>query len=169
MPFSDQTNQPWVINSLKPLGISSMLDVGAGWGTHGRAFSQYFPNVKRHAIEIWKPYIYEYDLFMFYSAIFNVDVRHHDDFNYDVVIFGDILEHLSKEDAVAVWEKVAAQAKYALIGIPIVHYPQGEHFGNPYEAHVKDDWTHDEVLETFSGITSHATSNIVGTYLAKFV
>jgi hypothetical protein len=39
-----------------------------------------------------------------------------------------------------------------VISIPIHHCPQGAWGGNPYEIHVKDDWTHQEVMESFPGI-----------------
>jgi cyclopropane fatty-acyl-phospholipid synthase-like methyltransferase len=168
MPFSDQSNQPWLVGQLRELNLSSLLDVGAGSGTYGRMFAQHFPSVSRTAIEVWKNYVYNYDLFGVYRTIHLVDVRYHDDFNYDIVIFGDILEHMSKEDALEVWGKVASQAKYAVISIPIIHYPQDSYEGNPYEAHVKDDWSHEEVLETFTEIKEYKTSQIVGTYIAHF-
>lgn len=168
MPFSDQSNQSWLIEELNSLDIKSMLDVGAGSGTYGQMFFHHFPEVSRTAVEIWKPYIYQYDLFTFYQTIHMADVRKHNDFNYDIVIFGDILEHMTKQSALSVWEKVSNQAKYAVIAIPIIHYPQGSYEGNPFEAHVKDDWSHEEVMESFPQIKQYKLSDIVGTYIAHF-
>jgi S-adenosylmethionine:diacylglycerol 3-amino-3-carboxypropyl transferase len=168
MPFSDQSNQPWLIEELQKLDLTSMLDVGPGAGTYGHMFFAHFPLSTRTAVEVWKTYIYNYDLFNVYQTIHLSDVRRHNDFNYDIVIFGDILEHMTKEDALKVWDKVSKQAKYAVISIPIVHYPQDAYEGNPYEIHVKDDWTHEEVLDTFTEIVKHKTSQIVGTYIADF-
>jgi hypothetical protein len=75
---------------------------------------------------------------------------------------------MTKEEAVAIWQSISKQARYAIISIPIVHYPQGHEHGNPYEEHVKDDWTTEEVLKTFSNITIHKAHNVVGVFVAKF-
>ena len=168
MPISDQSNQPWVIETLQKLKLTSMLDVGAGAGTYAHIFAQHFPQVERFAVEAWTPYINEFELQRIYTEVFNHDIREHLYFTYDIVIFGDVLEHMTKEEALIVWGKVAKKAKYALISIPIVHYPQDDVHGNPFERHVKDDWSHEEVLATFPQITDFTTSTIVGSYLATF-
>lgn len=168
MPYSNQLNQPWVIKQLRALNLTSMLDVGAGCGTYGHMFAKHFRNVERFAVEIWANYIDEYQLEQIYSKVLNHDIRDHTDFNYDLVIFGDVLEHMTKDEALLVWDKVSKQAKYALIAIPIIYMPQDAVDGNPFERHVKDDWTHEEVLETFPEITKSVTSYSVGSYLAKF-
>lgn len=168
MPISDQSNQSWVIDTLHKLELKSVLDVGAGAGTYAHIFAQHFPHVDRFAVEAWAPYITEFALSDIYTEVFNHDIRDHQYFNYDIVIFGDVLEHMTKEEALAVWDKVSKQASYALISIPIVHYPQDAVNGNPFEKHVKDDWTHEEVLATFPQIEQFKTSEIVGSYLAYF-
>jgi len=61
-----------------------------------------------------------------------------------------------------------AQARHALIAIPIIHFPQGEEYGNPFERHVKDDWTHQEVLDTFPYITEYTVGQVTGAYWAVF-
>ena len=168
MPVSDQSNQTWVIDVLKTLDIASMLDVGAGAGIYGQLFLDHLPNANRFAVEAWEPYIHEFELKEIYTEVFNHDIRDHEFFNYDIVIFGDVLEHMTKEEALTVWDKVSKQAKYALISIPIVHYPQDAVNGNPFEKHVKDDWTHEEVLATFPQIKTFVKSGVVGSYLAYF-
>ena len=94
MPISDQSNQSWVVDQLKYLELSSMLDVGAGAGTYAHVFAQHFPHVERFAVEAWAPYIQEFALNNMYTEVFNHDIRDHENFNYDIVIFGDVLEHL---------------------------------------------------------------------------
>jgi hypothetical protein len=56
---------------------------------------------------------------------------------------------MTKEDAETLIRNIMNQSKICIISIPVVHYPQGEEFGNPYEVHVKDDWSNSEVLDTF--------------------
>lgn len=168
MPFSDQSNQKWVVDTLSTLDITSMLDIGAGAGIYGKLFREHFPKAQREAVEAWEPYIAEYRLNDLYQVVHHTDVKNHSNFNFDIVIFGDVLEHMTKSEALEIWEKTAKSAKFALISIPIVHYPQDEVFNNPYEKHVKDDWSHDEVLSSFPQIKLHATSGVVGSYIAFF-
>ena len=84
---------------------------------------------------------------------------------FDVAFAGDVLEHMSKEDAVSVVDKVLKVSKYLMINIPIIHYPQGESHGNPYEEHIKDDWSHGEMLSTFPQIIKSKPSRRVGVYM----
>lgn len=168
MPSSVPENKPWTLNKLFEMSPKTILDVGAGNGTYVNLIKDIRKSVKIDAIEVWEPYIDLYELRLKYDNVFMKDVREHDDFAYDVVIFGDVLEHMSKEDAIAVWNKASKQAKYAIISIPIIHMPQGHEHGNPYEEHIKDDWTTEEVLESFSHISAYETFRLVGTFIGDF-
>ena len=168
MGTSHPESRPWSINKILSVSPKFILDIGAGSGTYSDALkdSDYIGIID--AVEIWQPYIDKFELHSKYRNVYESDVRLFDNFDYDVVIFGDILEHMTKEQALNVWEKVAAQADYALIAIPIIHYHQGELDGNPYEEHVKDDWSHEEVLSSFSNIVDNWQGEIVGAYWADF-
>ena len=169
MPHSDGANKPWAIEKIKELDPKTVLDCGTGSGIYLDLIRDNVgQTVIINGIEIWQPYIEEYNLEKRYDKLFKVDVREHDNFEYDLVIFGDILEHMSKEDALLLWEKVSKQAKYGIISIPTIHYPQGPAFGNPYEIHVKDDWTTEEVLNSFSNIVDHKVFEITSVFIAKF-
>jgi hypothetical protein len=103
-------------------------------------------------VEVWQDYITRFDLTNRYNTLINQDVREIDWTslgNIDLTIVGDILEHMTKEDAETLIRNIMNQSKICIISIPVVHYPQGEEFGNPYEVHVKDDWSNSEVLDTF--------------------
>ncbi len=176
MPYSDPTNKPWTLQKIEELIPNFVLDVGAGAGVYGRLIREqiagFNPNIgsmkRLDAIEVWEPYISRFNLESIYDSVIRADVREWNDFSYDLVIFGDILEHMSKADAVKVWDKVRKQARAAIISIPIVHYPQGEAEGNPYEVHVEDHWTTQDILDTFDGITEHIEFDVTGVFLAKF-
>jgi len=169
MGTSHPESRPWILEKINEAGIQSILDVGAGSGTYSDAFSEAGMSFEiLNAIEVWQPYIEEFKLKNKYNFVYEGDVRDHDHFFYDLIIFGDILEHMSVSDALEVWNKVSKQADYAVISIPIIHYHQGEINGNPYERHVKDDWSHEEVLLTFPGIVDCWQGEVVGAYWAKF-
>jgi hypothetical protein len=168
MGTSHPESRPWILNKIESVNASRILDVGAGSGTYSTYLNNNGYAGSIDAIEVWAPYIEEFSLYTQYDNVFEDDVRNHVDFNYDVVIFGDILEHMSKEDALALWSRVSESASYAVIAIPIIHYHQGEINGNPYETHVKDDWSHEEVLNSFDGIIDSWQGEVVGAYWADF-
>lgn len=168
MPTSDPENKRWVLSKINKMRPFTILDVGAGDGGYAKLIKPILPDSKIDGIEVWEPYIKEYNLESLYDNVIQVDVREHEDFNYDLVIFGDVLEHMSEADALAVWEKASKQAKWGIISIPIIHCPQGDVGGNPYEIHVEDHWTTERVLNSFSHIVSHKEYRLVGGFAARF-
>ena len=168
MPFSDGSNiewAKWLITELKP---TTVVDVGPGAGKYGSIVRELLPDTKTTAVEIWEPYVETYGLRSIYDEVFITDARTFDDYSVDLVILGDVLEHMSREDALALWDKIRSQAKAAVISIPIIHFPQGHEHGNPYEEHVVDDWCHDSIMASFDGITGYRTFQVTGSYVAEF-
>lgn len=136
--------------------IHRVLDIGPGSGTYARLIKQQH-GLATHAhwtgVEIWKPYIERYALAELYDTILNQDARALDWTTmgeFDVTIAGDVLEHMTKSEAVALVENILTHSKTLIVSIPICHMPQDDHaYDNPHEAHVKDDWSHDEVMATW--------------------
>ena len=168
MPISHNTNVDYVAKLIRDNAPETVLDVGAGAGKYGHICRALYPYFKIDALEVWEPYIKEYKLKHLYDKIFNEDVREFNKFDYDLVILGDILEHMTKDEAIAVMDKIKSQAKMAIISIPTCNCPQGHVHGNPYEEHVKDDWTHEEVLDTFSNIFKFELFQDTGTYFLDY-
>lgn len=173
MPFSSKEGKTTVREWASEYSdlINVVVDVGAGNGTYIhllREKRKTLANAIWIAIEVWKPYIEEYNLKNRYDDVISQDVR---DLNWkefdkvDLVILGDVLEHITKDEAQQLVDRIFETAKYAVISIPIVHCPQGEEFGNPYEIHVKDDWSHSEVMETFKKyIKKYKIDSTIGVY-----
>lgn len=170
MPVSNPETKPWIAEQVSKLAPKTVLDVGAGQGLYLNLLYDVLGkgNVHVTGVEVWEPYIKFFMLKLKYDKLIQADVRKIEDFNYDLVILGDVLEHMSKEDAVALWDKISKQATYALIALPIIDHPQGAVNENPYEVHVKEDWSTKEVLESFPGIIDHAEFEVCGAFLAKF-
>lgn len=169
MGFSDPENKPWAAEKIKEINPATVLDVGAGQGVYLDIIRRDL-GTKVHivAVEVWKPYIDQFNLTNRYDKVIQSDIREVDNFDYDLVIFGDILEHMSEEDALEVWDKVSKQARNALISIPIIHYHQDAINDNPYEIHVEEDWNSKRVLENFSNIVEYKEFSVTGTFIAKF-
>jgi hypothetical protein len=168
MPESHPENKEWSFRLIADLSPKSVLDVGPGSGIYALMCRSFDSNIEIDAVEVWTPYISEYKLEELYDRVFNQDARSFDNFRYDLVILGDVMEHMSKNDAVRIWKKVASQATYALLSIPTIYYPQAESHGNPFEEHVTDNWSVDSVLETFPGITYYRQFEVTSVFFASF-
>lgn len=169
MPSSDSASNGWVLERLLETKPRTILDVGAGDGGFGKRVRSIFGNsIAIDAIEAWAPYIEQFKLTETYDSVFNRDARQWHDYAYDLVVFGDVLEHMPESEAVELWSRASKVAKYGLITIPIIHYPQGAEFGNPYEVHHEEDWNTARILGAFPGISVHREFRITGAYFAKF-
>ena len=169
MGFSDPTNKPWTQKKIVELNPTTVLDVGAGQGVYLDLIRESLGNsVIVAAVEVWQPYIDQFSLEQRYDYLYPVDVRDLTSFNFDLVILGDILEHMPEKDAIELWNKISKEAKYAIISIPIIHYHQEALNGNPYEVHVEEDWSTSRVLEKFHSIIEHVEFPVTGVFVAKF-
>lgn len=172
MPTSSDHGKNTIIQWLteNKSSISKILDVGCGEGTYPtlcKDKNNLFTSAQWYGVEAWSPYIEEYSLNKKYDHIYNEDVRTFDwekVKGFDLVIFGDILEHMSKEDAQKTVNHALENVNYVIISIPVKHMPQDAVGGNPYEIHVKDNWTNDEVLNSFPHIKKHKATKKIGVY-----
>jgi hypothetical protein len=178
MPYSSQEGKGFALSHLDRVRPKSILDVGAGAGYWSQLITRrpWFGQTESlHAVEVWAPYVSQFGLQGKYNAVTLADARIWVPFlaearlKYGAVILGDILEHMTKAEALELWAAVNRVAdELVILSLPIVHYPQhAEDGGNPYEEHVKDDWTHEEVMDTFPGITDHYQGQEIGVYVAR--
>lgn len=158
-----------ILEKLHSVGeLVSIVDVGCGQGQYHDLMAPSLPGVRWVGVEVWEPYVERFCLRRKYDQLVVADVRAFD-FSavapVSAVLFGDILEHMTKEEAIATVERARAVAPYVLLSIPVVHFPQGEIEGNPYEVHVKDDWSHYEVMLSFTGVAGFFIHDHIGVYL----
>ena len=134
----------FLIEYLKP--NAKICDMGAGGGTYQKLLGSEY---NWTAVEIWHESA-EY-IKQFYNKVYEEDVR---TFNYpekyDLVIFGDIIEHLTVEDAQQVLNKAEQNSNAILIAVPYM-YPQKEIFGNKAEKHIQDDLTPELFNQRYPG------------------
>lgn len=123
---------------------SSVLDVGACNGKWRQLLPEY-PNMD--AVEAFLPNM---DNLTGYRHAYNADIRGFPFNWYDLIIFGDIIEHLPVKDAQFVLEYARTRCCDMIIAVPYL-YPQGEIYGNPYERHIQDDLTPDIFSERYPG------------------
>ena len=120
---------------------STCLDVGACDGVWHDLLGDY---LKMDACEIFKPNIHTYQLRYKYNYVFSGDIY---DYwygrnLYDLIIFGDVIEHMTIHRAQQVLDYAFDKCKDMIIAVPYL-YPQDELEGNKYERHIQDDLTED--------------------------
>lgn len=141
MPFSDADGKDWSLARFAEILPDVVLDIGPGTGTYADLMR---PTREGHwtGVEVWAPYVAEYSLAAKYDRVIVADARYLDPryFDADLVIAGDVLEHMAAHDAIRLIEAAKKHAANLLISVPLVHLEQGAWGGNPYETHV-DHWT----------------------------
>jgi mannosyltransferase OCH1-like enzyme/tetratricopeptide (TPR) repeat protein len=166
MPYSSLAGKRFIEDIVKSLKHKKILDIGCGSGTYAKMF----PESEVTGVEIWEPYVDRFRLDSWYKKLYIEDVRTWaPEGYYDIVIVGDILEHMTLEEAKAVFDKLRPIADTVIVSIPIGKWPQDAKENNPYEAHVKDDWSRDEVHSVFGEPTWGRIEQEVGVFVwSKF-
>ena len=128
-----------------------ILDIGAGCGTYSDLLkNEGFDNID--CVEAFHDYVIKFELASKYKNVFEGDVTELNiDFsNYDLVILGDVLEHINTKDAQALLQKIGNVN--TIVGVPF-NAPQGEHFGNSYEIHLQEDLTFVNFFERYQNFS----------------
>ena len=162
------------ITQFRPFKI---LDVGVGAGDYGWIIRNLSYPCELHGVEIYAPYIAEFRLHHFYDYIYNEDIRKINLQNdYDLMIFGDVLEHMTKEEVLELWPKMKKRARFLWISLPIKvegrswsvghKQPPAEYATNIYEKHLHS-WTYDEILCDLGPFLWTVPFKIIGTFIAE--
>ena len=166
MPYSSTEGKQFVKDWFSHRGLKFIVDVGPGAGAWRDVFGG---NAHWTAVEIWGPYIEYFGLREKYNDVIIADALYldWDAIGYpDLVIFGDVIEHMHFDDACTVLDNAMRRSTYAVVSVPIIHYPQGTEMGNPFEAHLTH-YTKDSIralLDTYN-ILAYDEGNTVGTYI----
>ena len=131
-----------VVECLKTLRPKLVLDVGAGDGMWAELLNPL--GFDLHALEVWEPNIKKHNLHRKYPVVINKDMLLYTGWAlYDVVIMGDVLEHVERMQALFLLQEVT---QHIFLTIPTSPCKQdGKAWGNPYETH-KYNWTHAELV-----------------------
>lgn len=172
MADSEPEGKQWILERYYMLThkvqISSVLDIGPGCGTYSRILRPIDDNVHWTGVEVWAPYIKEFDLEKKYDHVVVADLRYLDYSKIkrpDCVIAGDVLEHISEVEAVTILNELICLAKVIFVSIPIIHMPQGESEGNPYQEHVVDSYSHERLLKILPHVCDYNEGARIGTYM----
>jgi len=142
--FFKEEVQKWFFTNISL--NKKVLDVGPGMGTYSDLIRE--AGYKIDAVEIYKPYIEKYSLNEKYDNVFISDILDFDISEYDVIILGDVLEHIPLKEAQELIIKIKLENKQCLVAVPYM-MPQGEHEGNIYETHHQDDLSPENMKEKY--------------------
>ncbi|MEE1156108.1 MAG: class I SAM-dependent methyltransferase [Methanobrevibacter sp.] len=127
----------WVLNNV---GRSEkILDVGFGGGVYGKILKAfYYENID--GVDVWPENIDEMGLNFIYDNIFIENVLDFEFERYDLIIMGDVLEHMSLEDSKVLLNKfINGKTSKLFIQVPYMYENHHEWQGNPYEVHIQDE------------------------------
>lgn len=137
MPQSQQSEKGTkiIVDKILINSNRSVIDIGAGEGKWGKLLKGKVNLID--GIEVWKPYINRFKLHSLYDTLYEIDLRDFKpDKKYNVVILGDVLEHLKREEALSVLTNLKTQVEIIFLTIPVtVCIQDGNAIGNPYETH----------------------------------
>lgn len=126
---------------------NKVLDVGCGYGKYGVLLREYLeshPVVD--GVEAWEPYVKENGLKGIYKKLFIQDVTTLDKEvlnKYDLVMMGDVIEHIEKDAALELITKISG---WIIIATPFDHFHTDEGLP-PTEAHISH-WTEQDFIDT---------------------
>jgi predicted SAM-dependent methyltransferase len=157
MGTSNWQNISYCIELIRRINPNSILDVGAGfgrWGILSREFLEIWDNCnysdtwnrKTDAVEIFEDYVKPYHSY-FYNNVYienASDFIRNSDNKYDLIICGDVIEHMEKNEGEKFIRDCLSKCRYLMINIPIgKNWEQGTSNNNKYEAH-KSIWNNSD-------------------------
>lgn len=131
----------WIRKNFKP--DAAILDVGACDGKWKRLLPEY---ENMDAIDAWEPNCIACQ--PLYRNTYHKDVAEFEYATYDLIIFGDVIEHMDVPTAQKVLKTAAGKCKDMIVAVPYL-YPQGELYGNPWEIHKQPDLTPEIFAERY--------------------
>jgi hypothetical protein len=141
--------------------INYVLDIGPGSGIYCDLIRQVKPSTDVRAVEIFAPYIDRYKLSEKYNTIYINNIRSTSLSGelYDLIILGDVLEHLSCSEAIDTWNYLKKHTKFIWLSLPVAPFRPWfrgyGHFGQPeadYAENINEkhlyEWSYAEIIKT---------------------
>ena len=126
---------------------STCLDVGA---CDGNWYERLGDWLEMDAVEIFEPYIEANDLRRKYNRVFTGSITDYEYDHYDLIIFGDVIEHMTVEQAHNVLAYARVRCDDMIVAVPYL-YEQGPINGNEHETHVQPELTEELFKQRYPG------------------
>jgi len=160
--------------------VKTVLDVGPGAGVYCDLIKAVEPAIIVHAVEIYEPYIQRFGLEKKYNKVFRDNIMSFELRGaYDLIILGDVLEHLERKDAFDLWWYLRARAKFLWLSLPLdpefrpwfrgyghFHQPEADYAENIYEKHLYE-WKFREVIDSLGPFVWVVPFRTVGVFVAE--
>ncbi|RPI56425.1 MAG: hypothetical protein EHM49_00085 [Deltaproteobacteria bacterium] len=160
--------------------ISTVLDVGPGLGIYCDIIKSVKPEACVEAVEIFAPYVDRYCLLEKYGTIYVCDIQKaaFAETVYDLIILGDVLEHLNKDEAIQTWVRLKQRTKFLWLSLPLAPFrpwfrgyghlgqPETDYKENIYEKHLYE-WQYEELLKTLGPFLWQFPFRTVGVFVAE--
>ena len=149
MPYSTSCLKNEIFEYVRqkfPSSDTSILDVGPGSGVYFDILSTYYKDID--CCEIWEPYIQRFKLNEKYRNVYLSDISNFDFDYYELIVMGDILEHLDIESALKTVNKLYSKCNELLVVVPF-NCEQGIAQENPYEIHLQPDLNYETMRERY--------------------
>lgn len=143
-----------------------ILDVGPGEGTYSNLLNEY-KNID--CVEIYEPYINEYGLKNKYKNIYISNILDFDFDYYDVIILGDILEHIVADDAVILINKLIDKCDEIIVNVPYLadfNYLYDDE-PNKNELHLQVDLTDIIMKKRYPMLKRLCSNNRIGVFIKE--
>lgn len=151
---------PFVIETLQSINPHRVLDVGVGFGKIGLLIREYLEvwddrvtpdqwQIQLEGIEVFPDYHKRSIQHLVYNKLHYIDVTAFDYAagDYDLITCFDMIEHVTKEQGLALLHTFRSSASQVLISIPLGEGWLREGFGqNPHEHHLAQ-WDLDELQD----------------------
>ena len=151
MPHSATTFDSILQEHVRNIKPTSILDVGAGAGKNGKLIRNLGYTGNLECIEPTSSYITDFNLESVYDTVHHTDLKTFIDtqykFQYDLVIFGDMLEHLFRSTVIDYLDYFLYKSKWIIIIWP-TNMPQDDWGNNKYEIH-KSNFKINDLTEKF--------------------
>lgn len=125
---------------------TNILDVGCGNGGYSHLLKRFFPNMD--GIEIFEPYVEMFGLKHLYNKLTIGNILDHDISGYELIIMGDVLEHITFPEAKNLLDKIQSRGIKMVVAVPYL-YEQGTEYNNVYETHLQPDLTKKIFLQRY--------------------
>ena len=144
MPSSHFHLIPTILATLGRYPEKRIIDLGCGSGKYGMLIKEYCSPTKLDALEVHRDYINDVH-FSVYNHVYMMDVMQFDfaKETYDLYLVMNILDHLTREDAITLMEKIPGDM---LVVVPQTWY-QHDH-EDIWEKH-KSFWKREDFNELF--------------------
>ena len=159
----NQKIRDYIIERFSPR--TSILDVGPGRGKFAHILNEYH---KMDCLEIFEPFVEKYHLQQLYRQVIVEDIRNFrfPAETYDLVIMGDVLEHLNASEAQKVTKYLHSQGSCILTSVPY-ELIQGELEDNIHEVHLQPDLTPEIMKKRYPDLTMIFSCETCGIYVSK--